>query len=66
MSFRDANTPLPMEYNPKKIFNALFGSTTPKERVLNARESDSLLDMILDAHEGVPGELGAADRASAG
>ena len=59
LSFRDANTSLPTEYNPKKVFNALFGSTTPKERVLNARESDSLLDMILDAHEGVPGAVGA-------
>jgi Protein of unknown function (DUF1552). len=48
LSFRDANTSLPAEYNPKKIFNALFGTTTPKERVLNARESDSLLDMILE------------------
>jgi ferredoxin-NADP reductase len=46
VSFRDANTPLPMEYNPKKVFNTLFGTTTPKERVLNARESDSLLDLI--------------------
>jgi hypothetical protein len=25
-----------MEYNPKKVFNTLFGVTTPKERVLNA------------------------------
>ena len=37
LSFRDANTALPAEYNPKKIFNGLFGTTTPKERVLNAR-----------------------------
>jgi hypothetical protein len=61
-SFRDANTPLPMEYNPKKVFNALFGVTTPKERVLNARESDSLLDMILDRTKSFQNELVAADR----
>src|SRR5215510_6667067 len=62
VSFRDANTPLPMEYNPKKVFNSLFGSTTPKERVLNARESDSLLDLILERTKSFQSQLGAADR----
>jgi Protein of unknown function (DUF1552) len=64
VSFRDANTPLPMEYNPKKVFNALFGTTTPKERVLNARESDSLLDLILDRTKSLQTQLGAGDRAT--
>ena len=64
VSFRDANTPLPMEYNPKKVFNSLFGTTTPKERVLNARESDSLLDLILDRTKSFQSQLGAADRAT--
>jgi hypothetical protein len=64
VSFRDANTPLPMEYNPKKVFNTLFGTTTPKERVLNARESDSLLDLILDRTKSFQKELGAGDRAT--
>ncbi len=62
VSFRDANTPLPMEYNPKKIFNAMFGTTTPKERVLNARESDSLLDLILERTKSFQSQLGANDR----
>jgi hypothetical protein len=53
-----------MEYNPKKVFNALFGSTTPKERVLNARESDSLLDLILDRTRSFQSQLGAGDRAT--
>jgi Protein of unknown function (DUF1552) len=60
----NGSTPLPMEYNPKKVFNALFGSTTPKERVLHARESDSLLDMILDRTKSFQNELGAGDRAT--
>jgi len=64
ISFRDANTPLPMEYNPKKVFNTLFGSTTLKEKVLNARESDSLLDLILDRTKSFQSQLGAADRAT--
>src|SRR5688572_30999590 len=63
LSFR-GTTPLPMEYNPKKVFNALFGVTTPKERVLNARESDSLLDLVLDRARTFRSELGAADRAA--
>jgi hypothetical protein len=62
VSFRDANTPLPMEYNPKKVFNELFGVTTPVERVEIARQTDSLLDLILDRTKTLQGQLGAADR----
>jgi hypothetical protein len=60
----NGNTPLPMEYNPKKVFNTLFGTTTPKERVLNAREADSLLDLILDRTRSFQNQLGATDRAT--
>jgi hypothetical protein len=62
VSFRDANTPLPMEYNPKKVFNELFGVTTPKERVEIARETDSLLDMILDRTKTLQNQLSPGDR----
>jgi hypothetical protein len=58
----NGNTPLPMEYNPKKVFNTLFGTTTPKERVLNARESDSLLDLILERTKSFQNQLGPGDR----
>jgi hypothetical protein len=64
ISFRDGNTPLPMEYNPKKVFNSMFGTTTFKERVLNARESDSLLDLILERTKSFQNQLGAGDRAT--
>jgi hypothetical protein len=64
VSFRDANTPLPPEYNPKKVFNTMFGSTTFKEKVLNARESDSLLDLILERTKTFQNQLGASDRAT--
>jgi hypothetical protein len=63
IAFRDA-TALPMEYNPKKVFNTLFGTTTFKERVLNARESDSLLDLILDKAKTFQSSLGSGDRAT--
>jgi hypothetical protein len=62
VSFRDSNTPLPMEYNPKKVFNELFGATTPIERVQIAKQTDSLLDLILDRTKTLQGQLGAADR----
>ena len=33
LSFRDAHSPLPMEYNPRKVFIQLFGEgDTPEER----------------------------------
>jgi len=64
LSFRDASSPLPMEHNPKKVFNQLFGETTPKERVEIARQTDSLLDLILDGTKALQGKLGAGDRAT--
>ncbi len=62
LSFRDASSPLPMEYNPKKVFNELFGETTPKERVQIARETNSLLDLILDQTKTLQKNLGTGDR----
>ena len=62
LSFRDASSPLPMEHNPKKVFNQLFGETTPKERVEIARQTDSLLDLILDGTKALQNRLGAGDR----
>src|SRR6185436_15858729 len=49
LSFRDEHTPLPMEYNPRKIFLNLFGEgDTPQQRVAMARQANSILDMILE------------------
>jgi hypothetical protein len=62
LSFRDATSPLPMEYNPKKVFNQLFGETTAVERVGIARENGSFLDLILDRTRELQNELGPADR----
>lgn len=64
LSFRDEHTPLPMEYNPRKVFLALFGEgETPQERVAMARQSNSILDMILDRTKKLQSELGREDRA---
>jgi hypothetical protein len=64
LSFRDASSPLPMEYNPKKVFNSLFGETTAVERVEIARQNYSLLDLIMDRTQALKNEIGAGDRAT--
>jgi len=42
----------------------LFGETTPKERVEIARQTDSLLDLILEGTKALQNNLGAGDRAT--
>jgi hypothetical protein len=64
LSFRDANTPLPMEYNPRKIFLMLFGEgDTPRERVAMARQKNSILDLILVRVNKLKSDLGSEDKA---
>src|SRR6185436_7269066 len=47
LSFRDEHSPLPMEYNPRKVFAQLFGEgDTPEERSAIANQTKSLLDRI--------------------
>jgi len=63
LSFRDDHSPLPMEYNPRKIFLQLFGEgDTPQERVAMARQRNSILDMISDRVTKLKGDLGAEDK----
>ncbi|HET9220749.1 MAG TPA: DUF1552 domain-containing protein, partial [Terriglobia bacterium] len=43
LSFRDAESPLPMEYNPRKIFLQLFGEgDNPEERAFIDRQNKSV------------------------
>jgi hypothetical protein len=64
LSFRDAESPLPMEYNPRKIFLQLFGEgDTPEERAFISRQTRSILDLIRDRAKKLQGEVGSADRA---
>ena len=63
LSFRDAESPLPMESNPRKVFLQLFGEgDTPPERVSIRRQTNSILDLILDRTKQLQGELGNSDR----
>ncbi len=64
LSFRDAHTPLPMEYNPRKVFIQLFGEgDTAKERAAIAHQTTSLLDLISDRTKALQSALGPGDRA---
>src|SRR5262252_1249492 len=63
LSFRDAESPLPMEYNPRKVFLELFGEgDTPQERAFISRQRNSILDLIRDRTKKLQGELGNNDR----
>ncbi len=63
LSFRDAHSPLPVEYNPRKIFAALFGEgDTPEERAAISNQTRSLLDRISGRTKALQRDLGASDR----
>jgi hypothetical protein len=65
LSFRDADSPLPMESNPRKVFLQLFGEgDTPQERASISHQTDSLLDLILDETKSLKGDLGSKDKAA--
>ena len=64
LSFRDAESPLPMEYNPRKVFLQLFGEgDNPEERAFIRNQTNSILDLIRDRTKKLQGEIGNNDRA---
>ena len=63
LSFRDAQSPLPMEYNPRKVFLQMFGEgDTPEEREFISRQTRSILDLIRDRTKKLQSQLGNNDR----
>ena len=67
ISFRTPATPLPMEHNPRKVFQQLFGQgDTPEERAVIARERASILDLVTEEASQLQRTLGARDRALLG
>ena len=65
ISFRDPSTPLPMEHNPRKLFQQLFGAgDTVEERALLSKESVSVIDLVRADAQDLSKTLGAADRAT--
>jgi len=63
LSFRNTSTPLPMEFNPRKVFVQLFGAgDTPEERETISRRRASVLDMIGERTNELQRTLGPQDR----
>ena len=63
LSFRDPHSPLPVEYNPRKVFAQLFGEgDTAEERAAISNQTRSLLDRITGRTRELRRDLGAGDR----
>ncbi|HYR42419.1 MAG TPA: DUF1552 domain-containing protein [Terriglobia bacterium] len=64
ISFRTPSTPLPMEYNPRKLFERVFGQgDSPKERKAIARQYASILDLVVEEASDLQRSLDSQDRA---
>jgi hypothetical protein len=66
ISWRDANTPLPMETNPRAVFERLFGdtgTTDPAVRLQRIRKDRSLLDAVTDRVAELNKKVSSGDRA---
>jgi hypothetical protein len=67
LSFRTPTTPLPMEHDPHKVFERLFGQgTTADERRARGEEFTSILDAVSKEATGLGKSLGAQDKARLG
>jgi len=63
VAFRSPTQPLPMEFNPRKIFYRLFGQgDTAAERAAITVETTSILDAVAADAAALQKRLGAADR----
>src|SRR5829696_5173722 len=67
ISFRTPSTPLPMEADPRKLFERLFGQgDTPAERKEITRQYSSILDLVSREAADLQKTLDAPDRAKLG
>jgi len=63
LSWRTPETPLPMEINPRKVFERMFGQGgSPTERLARIQEDRSILDAITKEASALQLQLGASDR----
>ena len=66
ISWRGPTTPLPMEDNPRKVFEHLLGesaSTDPAERLRRIQKKHSILDFITQDVHSLMRDVGPGDRA---
>jgi len=65
VAFRSPTQPLPMEFNPRKVFYRLFGGgDTADERAAITVETSSILDAVAADAVALQKRLGASDRAA--
>ena len=63
LSWRTHTTPMPMEINPRKVFERMFGQGDSVEARLQRRAEDrSILDAVTDQAAGLQKTLGGHDR----
>lgn len=66
LSWKDADTPLMVEVNPRSVFELLFGtvdpSLSPETRARRALYRKSILDLTRESTQQLVTELGAADK----
>ena len=63
LSYRNSNSPLPMEYNPRKVFIRLFGEgDNPAEREAISQQTGSILDAIRERTRALQRDLDPQDR----
>jgi hypothetical protein len=63
ISFRTPNTPLPMEADPRKLFQRLFGQgDTADERKKLTKQYSSILDLVSSEASDLQRSLGTQDR----
>jgi hypothetical protein len=63
ISFRGSSTPLPMEFNPRKVFDQLFArDATPADRAVRER-GRSILDFVAEDAAYLRKRLDSSDRA---
>ena len=66
LSWRSATQPLPMEYNPRAVFERLFGDSGSTERTAREarmRQHKSILDSVTEKLSALKRDLGPQDQA---
>ena len=65
VSWRSPTTPMPMEVNPRNVFERMFGdgdSTSPEARLASFKEQRSILDYLSGDIDRLETNLGSSDR----
>jgi hypothetical protein len=67
LNWQTPTSPLPMEVNPRILFDRMFGGgSTTEERLAKMRVNRSILDFVVNDIKDLEGGLGASDRARLG